>query len=416
MKIKRYEGQYVHEVIAHIREELGSDAVVLHTRWRSPSGLKRLLSRPKVEVWAGIRDEGEPAPAANGAGVEPLASRALALKQALEAHANGAGLEPPATNGHGPAVALAEPPATDADPLMDDILDVASDTGELAMALWTDVNASIARLEEKVDELARAREEKAAQAPAPRLRALLDLGVRADVAAEVVAAAEGKSVSEALLDSFQCTGEVELGGGPKVVALVGPSGVGKTTTLAKLAAHFALVQHARVVLCSSDTKRVGTFEQIRAVGDLMQLPTSAIRPPAEASQRIELARRNSDVVLLDTAAAMPGRDPDWSDLVDMLIAVEPDEIHLVVSATLRAADLAHIVDGFRKALPLRGVVVTKLDESVEPGGLVDLAWRHLTPLSYLGVGPNVPGDLETATPDALLARVWSTRLANLLRE
>ncbi len=116
MRIKRYEGQYVHEVIGQIKEELGQDAVVLHTRWRNPAGIKKLLGKPQVEVWAGARDE------MNGFEGGDQAARALALRQAIES-TNGLDLrdsdEParpePATNGHvaapsQPAVALAAEP------------------------------------------------------------------------------------------------------------------------------------------------------------------------------------------------------------------------------------------------------------------------------------------------------------------
>jgi len=422
MRIKRYEGQYVHEVIGQIKEELGHDAVVLHTRWRNPAGIKKLLGKPQVEVWAGARDD--------MAGMDggDQATRALALRQAIESN-SGLDLldsdEParpePATNGHvatppqRPAIAVAPRPEPEPEPERqaeaDDLADVLPDDGadDLTIALLAQFNAALERLEDKVDSLQPPVPEITCE-DSPRMRALVDSGVDQDVAREIAAAAEGRTVAEVLLETFQCGKEPDWSEGPKVIAVVGPSGVGKTTTVAKLAGHLALDRGARVMLASTDTQRVGAFEQIKAMGQLMELPTAALRNPAEAQAKLQLARQAHDVVLVDTAACTPQDGDAWDRLLDTLIAVEPDEIHVVVSATMRTSEAARCVEYFRQVLPLHGAVVTKLDEASQAGLLVDLAWRCLIPITWLGDGHEVPADLSLARPDPLLDLVWSPQL------
>ena len=448
MKIKRYEGQYVHEVIAQIREELGPDAVVLHTRWRNPAGIKKLLGKPQVEVWAGTREDVDDAEAA-----EPAAARLVALRQALEANdpvpaaavevaagavvalngaakaLNGHGAAK-ALNGHAGAVAVAEPPALpelDLEALVNAAHDELSLSGQtppptdddgpddsvsedLTVALLSEFNQALSRLEGKVDDLATRQQRPATVTDdSPRLRALVESGVERDVAVQVVAAADDRTVTEVLLDAFQCPPAIDWTGGPKVIAVVGPSGVGKTTSLAKLAGHLAIGRGARVLLASADSQRVGTYEQVKALGQLMELPTCAVRSAAEAQTRLPMMRQGHDVILVDTAACTPQAPESWDRLLDTLIACEPDAIFAVLPASMRPRDAARHIDTFRRVLPLEGVIVTKLDEAADPGLLVDLAWRCLIPIGYLGTGAGIPGDLEVATPELLLRRVWSAQ-------
>lgn len=421
MRIKRYEGQYVHEVIGQIKEELGQDAVVLHTRWRNPAGIKKLLGRPQVEVWAGAREDVGDLEGGD------QAARALALRQAIEQNSCGLDVtdsdEParpePAGNGHlappapRPAVAVAVPlpspaPVPAADEL-DAVLAPDAAADDLTIALLAQFNSALERLEEKVDALQAPPAEPVSE-DSPRMRALVASGVDPEVAREIAAAAEGRSVAEVLLETFQCGREPDWSDGPKVIAVVGPSGVGKTTTVAKLAGHLAFGRGARVMLASTDTQRVGAFEQIRAMGQLMELPTAALRNPSEAQAKLQMARQAHDVILVDTAACTPQDGDAWDRLLDTLIAVEPDEIHVVVAASMRTSEAARCVEYFRQVLPLHGAVVTKLDEASQAGLLVDLAWRCLLPITWLGTGHDVPGDLEQARPDPLLERVWSPQL------
>lgn len=389
MTIKRYEGQFVHEVIEQIRSELGPEAVVLHTRWRNPAGLKKLLSRPQVEVWAAEPDAAPPdpepaAPLANG----PVAARALALKQSLAA--NGAGddeflfgddLEAPPRR---PKRAARRP-------------EPAADAG---------LHEALRRLEGKVDSLSS--HAGANGHGGGRRAALLRAGVDPEVADELLEAAREQTVVELLWQTFRVTGEWEPASA-RTVALVGASGVGKTTAAAKLAARYGVAGGRRVLLLSCDAQRVGTFEQMRAYAELMELPVAVARTPAELRRVLKSARDKHDLVLLDTPAVC---ESAIGRLTELLEAAQPDQIHAVVAATCRPGDVRRHVTALQEALPLTAALVTKLDETRTPGVVVDLAWRHRLPISFLSDGPDVPGDLRCATGEALVRLAWSSRLAD----
>jgi flagellar biosynthesis protein FlhF len=217
-------------------------------------------------------------------------------------------------------------------------------------------------------------------------------------------------VAEVLHDTFLCPTELRLTGNPRVIALVGPSGAGKTTTAAKLAGHLSLARGARVVLISTDVHRIGAFPQLQALGELMQVPVLTALTPSDALAKVRQARREHDVVIIDTPACS-GPGPVWESLLDTLIAVEPEELLLTLAANTKPSDVQRTARHYGATLPLGGVVVTKLDESGDPGILVNVAWRFQTPVVWLGTGPDIPADLEAATPQQLVNRVWSTRLA-----
>ncbi|MBI5832270.1 MAG: NACHT domain-containing protein [Armatimonadetes bacterium] len=442
MTIKRFEGQYVSDVIAQVRDELGPDAVVLHTRWRQANGLKRLLGRPQVEVWAGANGEvtGEAFTAVaeveaemvpeydendKPAALDPLAVRALAARQLLAAQMSQSEPVPALPQPTSPAPVPAAPPAlpAPADEQADtvDLIDLSPEARqmsreELTVALLAEFNEALERMESKLDDLQTRSRRQDESGPTTRQQALIDAGVDTDVAAELMAAAQSRSVADVLHDTLLCSGDIRLGDEPRVVALIGPSGVGKTSLIAKLAGRFALGQQARVVLVTTDARRVGSQAQLQALGDLLQMPVVIARNAAEAEQKLRVARRHSDLILIDTPACATTQGPAWESVLDTLIALEPDEIHLVLSASTKGGDLRRSVEAFGAALPLAALAITKTDEATDHGLLVNLAWRYQIPFSYLGTGADIPDDLELATSAKLVQLAWSKRIDLAQRE
>ena len=287
---------------------------------------------------------------------------------------------------------------------------------ELTVALLAEFNEALERMEGKLDDLQTRSRRSEESGPTTRQQALIDAGVDADVAAELMAAAQNRSVADLLHDTLSCTGDLKLGDEPKVVALIGPSGVGKTSLIAKLAGRFALGQQARVVLVTTDAHRVGSQAQLQALGDLLQVPVVIARNAAEAEQKLRVARRHSDLILIDTPACATTQGPAWEGVLDTLIALEPDEIHLVLSAATKSSDLRRSVEAFGAALPMAALAITKCDEATDHGLLVNLAWRYRIPFSYLGVGQDIPDDLEVATSAKLVQLAWSKRIDLTQRE
>jgi flagellar biosynthesis protein FlhF len=189
------------------------------------------------------------------------------------------------------------------------------------------------------------------------------------------------------------------GGGPKLVALVGPTGVGKTTTIAKLAAHFKLRERKRVGLITIDTYRIAAVDQLRAYAEILSVPLQVVLTPAEMSAAVELMR-DLDVVLIDTSGRSQNDTDKLADLKTFLDAARSAagpaagmETHLVLSCTSHPAQLMQVAEKFG-VLGVDRVVFTKLDEAVGLGVILNVSHRLNLRLSYLTTGQDVPEDME----------------------
>jgi len=196
-----------------------------------------------------------------------------------------------------------------------------------------------------------------------------------------------------LMEAVEVTGPEVAG--TKIWSFIGPTGVGKTTTLAKMAAHFSLRFSKKVSLITIDTYRIGAIEQLKTYARILRLPLE-IAPGREELQ--EILRRNShqDLLLIDTAGRNPYQPGQLEELKNFLTADPRVENHLVLSATTKDLDLAQIVQRF-SLLPIQSYIFTKIDETEEYTSLFNQLVRYKRPLSYLTNGQRVPEDIELAT-------------------
>jgi flagellar biosynthesis protein FlhF len=189
----------------------------------------------------------------------------------------------------------------------------------------------------------------------------------------------------------------------KVVALVGPTGVGKTTTIAKLAANYRLRENKRVGLITVDTYRIAAVEQLRTYAEIIDLPMEIVSTPREMREAI--ARMSHlDLILMDTAGRSPRDEVKIQELKSMLMEAEPDEVHLVLSAIGGARSLKSTAERFA-TVGTTALLITKLDEATELGNLISVTRSSGLPLSYLTDGQNVPDDIRIAQPEQLAALV-----------
>lgn len=191
--------------------------------------------------------------------------------------------------------------------------------------------------------------------------------------------------------------------GPTVVALVGPTGVGKTTTLAKLAAQFGLHEHRRVALVTVDTFRIGAVEQLRTYAEIMALPIEVVATPDEMTAAIARLQ-DHDLILVDTPGRSPRDSAGLLELQAILAAAQPHETPLVLSCTSGGESLRQSARAFA-GIGATSLILTKLDEASEIRQLPDWLAACRLPLCYTTDGQNVPDDIRPAA---------AARLAQLL--
>ncbi|EHH2418402.1 flagellar biosynthesis protein FlhF [Vibrio parahaemolyticus] len=189
-----------------------------------------------------------------------------------------------------------------------------------------------------------------------------------------------------------------------VVALLGPTGVGKTTTVAKLAARAAMEYGAdNVALVTTDTYRIGAHEQLSIYGRIMGCPVRVAKDSNELADVI-YQLRNRRLILVDTAG-MGQRDVRLSEQLDTLMQESGEVIHsyLVLPATAQRRVLQETLDHFRR-IPLSGCILTKLDESLSLGEFISVVIQNAMPVAYIANGQRVPEDIVIAQPKYMLAK------------
>ncbi len=180
------------------------------------------------------------------------------------------------------------------------------------------------------------------------------------------------------------------------IVLVGPTGVGKTTTIAKLAANFSIVDKKKVALITADTYRVAAVEQLKTYGEIIGIPVEVVYTPSEIQEA--LARHtDKDLILIDTAGRSHKNTEQMNELKSFLEAAGPSDIFFVLSATTRCKDLMDIVNSYAD-IPISRLVFTKLDETSNFGAILNVVFKTQKSLSYITFGQNVPDDIEIADP------------------
>jgi flagellar biosynthesis protein FlhF len=396
MDVKTYRARTMQEALALVRRDLGPDAAVLHTREVGSSGLLRLLwGSKRVEVTA-----------SNAVSVPtrlPARSHGIDLSQPAEiaAHLGDTALLQAATSKRKSSGSRSDAHANDGgssrelESLVDDLCrrscnSAVHDLPESLFHLFTDLIEADVQEELARELLERVRREM------PQRDLLDTVLVKAHLARTIE-------------DEIRIAGPIRaMPGRRRIVALVGPTGVGKTTTIAKLAANFRLKEKRKVGLITVDTYRIAAVEQLRTYADIIDLPMAIVSTPREMREAVT---RMSDLelVLMDTAGRSPRDEVKIQELRTMLIEAQADEVHLVLSAVGSASGLRRTAEQFASA-GTTALLLTKLDEAAGLGNVLPLLRSSKLALSYVTDGQNVPDDIEPADQRRLARMVLGMEL------
>lgn len=188
---------------------------------------------------------------------------------------------------------------------------------------------------------------------------------------------------------------------PKVVFFIGPTGVGKTTTIAKLASKFKLEDKASIAIITCDTYRIAAVEQIKTYANILTIPVEVVYEAKDINTAIEKFK-NYDLVFVDTAGRSHKNEEQFNDAKVLLDSVDnyDSDIYLVVSATTKYNDLIKITDAY-STITRYSIIFTKLDETTSYGNLLNIKMRTGEALSYVAWGQNVPDDIGELNPQII---------------
>jgi flagellar biosynthesis protein FlhF len=403
MRVKRYKGLTMKEALNKVRADLGPEAVILDARQCKARGLARILAvfgigqRPMFEVLAAIDGDSE----AWGRGFSTVLESAREARGTTtepafgpEPGVSGTSLQ---SEGNGHRVVEEQ----DMRPQV-----ATEENGQEAVA-YSRVDATLNLIAR--ESAVRARVHSLPAEMVAVYQFLVDEDVSEKTAFRLANAVASKyecapDGSDAVLEwAFDevanlvgVSGPIEVvRGRRKVVGLIGPTGVGKTTTIAKIAAGFALVEKARTALITADTYRIAAIEQIKTYAEIIGVPWEVVYSPRDMETALA-KHSDAELVLIDTAGRSPNSPTRMYELRSMMDAALPEEIHLVLSATTRRQDLDHLVDRFAQ-VGFDKVILTKLDESSTLGAIFNIHARSGRPFSYFANGQSVPEDILAPT-------------------
>lgn len=423
MIVKKFQAATETEAIMKAKEELGSMAVVLNVKSLKQRGIFRLFKKDVVEVTAAL-EENE---FANG-----IKERKPSFNQAVS------GVQSAMQSGNGmvnSSISL----------VADDSLSVRSETAVLEQKLdslhnllKSQMNASInAKQAEAVNDAPSGEAEKGKQIVEERentnikflkliYKKLIDNEVNEKYADQIIGDIESSLKRESNIDSILSAvyqkiilklGEpasIRMGDKPKVIFFIGPTGVGKTTTIAKIASRFKLNEHAKVAFITSDTYRIAAVEQLNTYASIIDSPVSVVYS-AEEMEKCLQEYKKYDLIMVDTAGRSHKSEEQMLELADLLEKArtcEEDfdvEVYLTLSVTTKYKDLVSIAESY-KDIKDWAVIFTKLDETCALGNILNVRLLTDAALSYTTSGQNVPNDIEVINKQALAKQLLGGNL------
>jgi flagellar biosynthesis protein FlhF len=410
MRIKKFTAPSLKEATSKMRHELGSDAIILNTRTIPKAGALGLFARETYEITAAIDD----APVSPARG-DSSRRAATPFERYMEVSA------PPAKNAQDELKDLTtrfegRRPADRSGRA------IPGQAAELAgmIELRNELESMRGAIRDISDQIKNTKAPEVSGALRDAYASLIENDVDAALAAQIISEVatglgrdqrdDEEKIQDRLLSVI--AGLVKSPSQVKsrrrktrVIALVGPTGVGKTTTIAKLAAIHKLIHGKNVALLSADTYRIGAIEQLRTFAGIADIPMEVIYRPSEIAPALKRFR-DKDIVFIDTVGRSHRSRKEVAELGRYVEAADADEVHLVLSASLSVRASLDIVKQFKPVKPNR-LLFTKLDEAVALGPLLSVVTQHQLPVAYMTTGQNVPDDILSVEPRQFASMIYS---------
>lgn len=369
MVIKKYIVNNMNEALTRIRYELGKDAVIISQRKIKKPGIKGIFSSKQIEVTAAVENYAK----SNNVNALPnnMEEHIKNIQKAMNEELIKKGKERLSENN----VNISEKQEKKIEKVKENSsLEVEV---KAMKELLNEVIKNTSKEEPKEDEL---------------LVLFKDLDIDLAYYDEIKELIDRENLIESFKEIIKKDIEIsteELKGN---VVLIGPTGVGKTTTIAKLAGRLALIEKKSVGLITIDTYRIGAVEQLKTYAEIMNIPFKVVITTKEMQEAVN-SMKDCDVVLIDTTGRSSKNTMQLSELRAFVENAKADSISLVISATTKNKDIKTIVNGYSD-LGFDNIIVTKLDETTSYGALYNIKRIANKPFKFITIGQNVPDDIK----------------------
>ncbi len=431
MIIKKFQGKTKEEALEIAKKELGDGLVEMNVKTLKAKGMLRMFKKNMIEVTVAKEEENEKygyvaskvqKTTAEEAGVKVSLSQGkiIPMKQPVKIASGQGSVEPvmaPTANTSEQEVKQETPKGS----ILEEKLDNLQTLLEKQLSSQAQKEAEEEKAKEKENEKKEAENRNRINFLKLLYNKMIDNEVAEKYANEIIDEIDKNCKADVTMDmmlseiyqrmilklgkpyTLEDTGESQ---GPKVIFFVGPTGVGKTTTIAKIASTFRVEQKKKVTLLTADTYRIAAAEQLRTYANILQVPFKVVYTAQEITDTIE-EYSDYDYILIDTTGHSPNNEAQRESMSDLINSVETKatkEVFLVVSASTKYRDLTRIADTYKEIADYK-LIFTKLDETSTIGNIYNLKMYTGASLSYVTCGQNVPDDIEFFNPQTTVKQL-----------
>ncbi|MBE6021750.1 MAG: flagellar biosynthesis protein FlhF [Cellulosilyticum sp.] len=367
MRILKFKGKTEEIVLKQIEKEYGKNAVVIHTQKEEATGHFKWFKSPRIVVTVAIKEE----------------------QDVLEEYRNNASFK------------IGEREEIEVSPLVE------SQNHEASYKLLKELREELGALHQEIGELKKTpkvimKEHNGALLAEDRLsncieEKLMNLGVKKEVCQVLLSQIDADESESFIRELYEALENLLIEGKedelPQIIFFIGSTGVGKTTTIAKLTAQYVLAEQKKVVLFTSDTYRIAAVEQLKTYADILGVEIEIIYDENDLPHYIE-KWKHADCILIDTAGRSHKNEEQVAELKALMENIKEKQVYLVLNANTTARDVKNIIATYEKAEQNFDLIVTKLDETDELGNVINISYYADKPIRYLTTGQNVPSDIK----------------------